>query len=121
MAAWSVGETESMSETNTLARLAALIRSRRSNNAQESYTAQLLAAGPERCAKKFGEEAVETVIAAMGNDDTALRAEAADTLYHLLVLLECRQVELNDVLKVLEGRMGTSGLTEKASRSGGSP
>ena len=105
-----------MSDTNTLAQLAALIRSRRSDSAEKSYTAQLLTAGPERCAKKFGEEAVETVIAAMGTDAAALKAEAADTLYHLLVLLESRHVALDDVLKVLEGRMGMSGIEEKALR-----
>ena len=105
-----------MSDTNTLAQLAALIRSRRSDSAEKSYTAQLLNAGPERCAKKFGEEAVETVIAAMGTDAAALKAEAADTLYHLLVLLESRHVAFDDVLKVLEGRMGISGIEEKASR-----
>ena len=77
-----------MSDTHTLTKLAALIHSRRSDSADKSYTAQLLNAGPERCAKKFGEEAVETVIAALGSDASALRAEAADTLYHLLVLLE---------------------------------
>jgi phosphoribosyl-ATP pyrophosphohydrolase len=110
---------KSMSETNTLERLAALIKSRRSDSAQKSYTAQLLTAGAERCAKKFGEEAVETVIAALGQDTDALKSEAADTLYHLLVLLESREVAFSDVLKVLEGRMGTSGLAEKASRSEG--
>lgn len=109
-----------MSEINTLARLAALIRSRRSDSTQKSYTAQLLTAGTERCAKKFGEEAVETVIAAMTGDAKALKAEAADTLYHLLVLLESREIAFDDVLKVLDGRMGTSGLEEKASRPGGS-
>jgi phosphoribosyl-ATP pyrophosphohydrolase len=110
-----------MSESNTLARLAALIHSRRSDTAAKSYTAQLLMAGSERCAKKFGEEAVETVIAAMGSDTEALKAEAADVLYHLIVLLECRQVTLDEVLKVLEGRMTTSGLEEKASRTKASP
>ena len=77
-----------MSEVNTLVRLAALIRSRRSDTSGNSYTSQLLTAGTERCAKKFGEEAVEAVIAAMGTDTAALKAEAADVLYHLLVLLE---------------------------------
>jgi phosphoribosyl-ATP pyrophosphohydrolase len=110
-----------MGDTNTLERLAALIHSRRSDSAQKSYTAQLLTAGTERCAKKFGEEAVETVIASMGSDMTALKSEAADTLYHLLVLLESRDVALEDVYAVLEGRMGTSGLVEKASRTGGKP
>jgi phosphoribosyl-ATP pyrophosphohydrolase len=108
-----------MSEVNTLERLAALIRSRRSDTSGKSYTSQLLTAGTERCAKKFGEEAVEAVIAAMGTDTAALKAEAADVLYHLLVLLESRDVSLEEVLKVLDGRMGTSGLEEKASRAKG--
>jgi phosphoribosyl-ATP pyrophosphohydrolase len=112
-------ETRDMSEENTLARLAALIHSRRSDTAAKSYTAQLLLAGGERCAKKFGEEAVEVVIAAMKNNPEELKAEVADVLYHLLVLLECRQIDLDDVYKVLEGRMGTSGLEEKASRGKG--
>jgi phosphoribosyl-ATP pyrophosphohydrolase len=106
-----------MSEVNTLVRLAALIQSRRSDTSGKSYTSQLLTAGTERCAKKFGEEAVEAVIAAMGSDTAALKAEAADVLYHLLVLLESREVAFEDVLKVLDGRMGTSGLEEKAARS----
>lgn len=108
-----------MSEENTLVRLAALIHSRRSGTSEKSYTSQLLTAGPERCAKKFGEEAVELVIASMGNDDKSVKAEAADVLYHLLVLLESRQIAFNDVLKTLDGRMGTSGLEEKASRTKG--
>jgi phosphoribosyl-ATP pyrophosphohydrolase len=111
-------EKRVMSETNTLVRLAALIRSRRSDSAHKSYTSQLLTAGIERCAKKFGEEAVEVVIAAMGNNEAALKAEAADVLYHLLVLLESREVALDDVFAILEGRMGTSGLEEKAARTG---
>jgi phosphoribosyl-ATP pyrophosphohydrolase len=108
-----------MSKENTLVRLAALIHSRRSDTAAKSYTAQLLLAGSERCAKKFGEEAIEVVIAAMKNDPEELKAEVADVLYHLLVLLECRQIDFDDVLKVLERRMGTSGLEEKASRAQG--
>jgi phosphoribosyl-ATP pyrophosphohydrolase len=108
-----------MSEDNSLVRLAALIHSRRSDTSGKSYTSQLLTAGTERCAKKFGEEAVELVIAAMGPADQAVKAEAADVLYHLLVLLESRQIPLDDILKVLEGRMGTSGLEEKASRTTG--
>ena len=108
-----------MSEVNTLERLAALIHSRRSDTSGKSYTSQLLTAGTERCAKKFGEEAVEAVIAAMGTDTSALKAEAADVLYHLIVLLESRNVSLDEVLKVLDGRMGTSGLEEKASRTKG--
>ncbi len=104
---------------DTLDRLAATIRARRSDTSAKSYTRQLLDAGAERCARKLGEEAVETVIAGVGQDGTALKAEAADLLYHLLVLLEARGIALDDVMQVLEGRMGTSGLEEKASRKSG--
>lgn len=103
--------------TDVLARLAATIKERRAESAERSYTRQLLDAGPTRCAKKLGEEAVELVIAAVAESDAAVQAEAADLLYHLLVLLESRGVALADVLAALEARMGTSGLAEKASRS----
>lgn len=102
--------------SDTLERLAATIRSRRDAAADRSYTRQLLDAGPARCARKLGEEAVETVIAAVHQDDAALKAEAADLLYHLLVLLESRNIGLADVLAILDGRAGTSGVDEKASR-----
>ena len=104
-----------MSE-DVLARLAATIRQRRSGDADRSYTRQLLDQGPERCARKLGEEAIETVIAGISQDERALTAEAADLLYHLLVLLESRGVAWTDVLAQLESRMGTSGLAEKAAR-----
>lgn len=104
-----------MSET-VLRQLAATIKARRADSAAKSYTRQLLDGGPQRCAKKLGEEAVETVIAAISQDDAALKAEAADLIYHLLVLLESRNIGLDEVLKVLEGRSGVSGLDEKASR-----
>ncbi len=104
---------------DTLDRLAATIRARRADTSAKSYTRQLLDGGPERCAKKLGEEAIETVIAGVGQDASALKAESADLLYHLLVLLEARGVALDDVMQVLEGRMGTSGLDEKASRKSG--
>ena len=100
-----------------LAQLAATIAARRLSSADSSYTRQLLDAGPAKCAKKLGEEAVETVIAALGESNQALASEAADLLYHLLVLLESRSVALNDVLEVLEARMGQSGLAEKAART----
>lgn len=96
--------------------LAATIRARRADSAEQSYTRQLLEGGPKRCAKKLGEEATETVIAALSEDDAALRNEAADLLYHLLVLLEARRIDVADVLAILAGRMGTSGLAEKAAR-----
>jgi phosphoribosyl-ATP pyrophosphohydrolase len=102
---------------DTLTRLAATISARRTSDTDTSYTCQLLNAGPAKCAKKLGEEAVETVIATMGESDEALKSEAADLLYHLLVVLEARRIPLNDVLGVLEQRMGQSGLAEKASRS----
>ena len=110
-----------MSDDDTLARLAATITARRLGSSVTSYTRQLLDAGPERCAKKFGEEAVEAVIAAVGADPAHLTAEAADVLYHLLVLLESRGVALADVLAGLDKRMGTSGLDEKAARPRGTP
>lgn len=103
---------------DVLEALAATIKARRAAAADKSYTRQLLDAGPERCARKLGEEAVETVIAALGDDPAALTAEAADLLYHLLVLLECRGVALADVLAVLAARGATSGLAEKAARKG---
>ncbi len=93
------------------------IRARRSASGDSSYTRQLLDGGPEKCAKKLGEEAAETVIAGVSQDDAALTGEAADLLYHLLVLLEVREVPFDDVLAELESRMGQSGLEEKASRS----
>ncbi|MDZ4790786.1 MAG: phosphoribosyl-ATP diphosphatase [Hyphomicrobiales bacterium] len=105
-----------MTKRDTLGELAQTIRERRVGDADSSYTRKLLDAGPARCAKKFGEEAVEAVIAAMEPDADALMSEAADVLYHLLVLLEARGVELDDVLAKLQVRMGVSGLAEKAAR-----
>ena len=103
---------------DVLERLAATIRARRSTaTTGSSYTRQLLDAGPTGCAKKLGEEAIETVIAGAGESTDKLKEEAADLLYHLLVLLESRDVLLEDVLSVLEQRSGTSGLDEKDSRA----
>jgi len=100
----------------TLDDLAALIRSRRHDSASTSYTKTLLDAGMPRIAKKFGEEAVETVIAAMEGERGALINEAADTFYHLLVMLEAGDVQLDEVLRELERRTKQSGLAEKAAR-----
>lgn len=100
----------------TLDDLAALIKARRNDSASTSYTKTLLDAGMPRIAKKFGEEAVETVIAAMEGDRSALVNEAADTCYHLLVMLEARDISLGDVLRELERRTKQSGLAEKAAR-----
>ncbi len=96
--------------------LAAIIRARAAASADKSYTKGLLEGGPELIARKLGEEAVETIIAALGDDAGAVRNEAADLLYHLLVLLEVKNVELKDVLAELERRTGQSGLDEKATR-----
>lgn len=100
----------------TLADLEARVAERASASPEESWTAKLLAAGPERAAKKFGEEAVEAVIAAVKGDRAELIAESADVLYHLLVVLKARDVALQDVLRQLEARTARSGLAEKAAR-----
>ncbi|PWB83171.1 MAG: phosphoribosyl-ATP diphosphatase [Methylocystaceae bacterium] len=100
----------------SLADLVRIIKRRRDADAAQSYTKSLFAAGPSRIAKKFGEEAVEAVIAAVEGDSRALTSEAADVLYHLLVLLEARGIELSDVLGELEKRTGQSGHAEKAAR-----
>ncbi len=105
-----------MSE-DTLARLAATIASRRSANASASYTKSLLDKGIAACAKKLGEEATETVIAALSESDDGLCAEAADLIYHLLVVLEARNVPLQSVLSELDRRTAQSGHAEKASRA----
>ena len=106
-----------MSEIHALDRLFATVAARQAaGNADQSYTAKLLSQGVEKCAKKFGEEAVETVIAAIGDNRDHLIAESADTLFHLLVLLKSRGVRLEEVEAALEKRTGTSGLEEKAAR-----
>jgi phosphoribosyl-ATP pyrophosphohydrolase len=102
--------------SDILKNLAETIRARRTASSEASYTRQLLDAGPQKCAKKLAEEAAETVIAGVSQDASALTAEAADLLYHLLVLLEAREVPLEDVLAELESRTGTSGIEEKAAR-----
>lgn len=101
---------------DVLKALATTIRARAKASADTSYTRKLLDGGAERCAKKLAEEAAEVVIAGVSQDGMALTAEAADLLYHLLVLLEARGVPLDDVLAELTRRMGTSGLEEKAAR-----
>lgn len=97
--------------------LEAVVRERAAANPEESWTAKLVASGVPRIAKKTGEEAVETVIAALGDDDAELAAEAADLVYHLTVLLHARGLRVADVMAVLEARQGRSGLAEKASRT----
>ena len=101
----------------TLDDLFETIMARKGADPETSWTAKLLAKGPERCAEKFGEEAIEAIIEAVKGDRAALTSEAADALYHLLVMLVARDVALKDVMAELERRQGTSGLAEKASRS----
>ena len=96
--------------------LYATISARKNGDPSSSWTAQLLAKGPEKCAEKFGEEAIEAIIEAVKNDKQALTSEAADVLYHLLVMLASRDVPLTDVLDELARRQNQSGIAEKASR-----
>jgi phosphoribosyl-ATP pyrophosphohydrolase len=102
--------------TEALKRLNATIEARKGADPSTSYTAKLLAGGPERAARKFGEEAIETVIAAIQGDRDALAAESADVLYHWLVLLAAAGVSPDAVAAKLAAREGTSGIAEKASR-----
>lgn len=95
------------------------ILSRKSADPSSSWTAKLLAKGPEKCAEKFGEEAIEAIIEAVKDDKDKLASEGADVLYHFLVMLAARDVPLDDVLKVLAERQGLSGITEKAARPKG--
>lgn len=97
--------------------LEAVIASRKGADPDSSWTAKLLSKGPEKCAEKFGEEAIEAIIAAAKDDRENLTYEAADVLYHLLVMLAARDVALDDVLNELARRQGLSGIEEKASRS----
>ncbi|MHC0054132.1 phosphoribosyl-ATP diphosphatase [Actibacterium sp. D379-3] len=101
---------------NALERLAATIEARKSADPDSSWTAKLLARGPEKAAEKFGEEAIEAIIEAVKGDTARLTSEAADVLYHLLVMLAARDVALADVLAELERREGRSGIAEKAAR-----
>jgi len=101
---------------SALERLAATIAARQSAEPDTSWTAKLLAKGPEKCAEKFGEEAIEAVIEAVKGDKARLTSEAADVLYHLLVMCAARGVTLAEIEAELARREGTSGLTEKAAR-----
>ena len=100
----------------TLETLAETISRRAQSDDENSYTRKLMKKGVAKCAKKFGEEAVELAIAAVERDRRQIRAEAADVLYHFLVLLEASGVTLSDVVGELQGRTARSGLEEKASR-----
>jgi phosphoribosyl-ATP pyrophosphohydrolase len=103
-------------DTHPIDRLFATIEARRGADPTQSYTAKLLAAGKLACAKKVGEEATETALAAAGNDARALANESADLLYHLLVLWAACGLKPDDVYAALAAREGQSGLQEKATR-----
>ena len=102
--------------TFTLADLEQIVDARAKADPAESWTAKLVAAGQQKAAKKLGEEAVETVIAAIEGEKSALTSESADLLYHLMVVLKIGGVPLQDVMAELARRTGQSGLAEKASR-----
>ena len=100
----------------TLEDLFASIEVRATADPEKSWTASLLAQGREKCAEKFGEEAIEAIIEAVKDDKMRLTSEAADVLFHLLVMLKSRGVALGDVMDELARRQGQSGLSEKAAR-----
>ena len=104
--------------SDVLQRLDAVIAARAGADPATSHTAAMLAKGPKKCAEKFGEEAVEAIIEAAHGDRDALTREAADVLFHLLVMLRSHGLSLEDVLAELERREGTSGIAEKAARGG---
>jgi phosphoribosyl-ATP pyrophosphohydrolase len=104
--------------THPIDRLFATIETRKDADPTASYTAKLIGEGRAKCAKKLGEEAVETCIAALGEDRAALAGESADLLYHLLVLWAACGLKPDDVYRALAAREGRSGLDEKAARKG---
>ena len=100
----------------TLNDLFETIQSRKTADPSSSWTAQLLSKGPEKCAEKFGEEAIEAIIEAVKGDKAGLTSEAADVIYHLMVMLASLDVRLDDVVDELAKRQAKSGIAEKASR-----
>mgnify|MGYP001224818912 FL=1 len=107
---------EGIVDAHMLDRLAATLAARKGSDPSSSYTAKLLAKGPKKCAQKFGEEAVELVIASIAESRDATIAEAADMLYHWLALMTALEIDPADVYAELAKREGVSGLTEKAAR-----
>ena len=100
----------------TLNYLFETIQSRKTADPSSSWTAKLLSKGPEKCAEKFGEEAIEAIIEAVKGDRAGLTSEAADVIYHLMVMLASRDISLDDVVDELAKRQAKSGIAEKASR-----
>ena len=101
----------------TLDDLFKTIEARENADPDSSWTAKLLAKGPEKCAEKFGEEAIEAIIEAIKNDRPKLVSEAADVLFHLLVMLKSRDIRLDEVMAELARRQDQSGIAEKNARS----
>ena len=100
----------------TLEKLEEVVAARAAASPDESWTAKLLAKGPEKCAEKFGEEAIEAIIEAVKGDREKLASEAADVLFHFLVMLRARELPLSDVMAELQRRQSRSGIAEKAAR-----
>jgi phosphoribosyl-ATP pyrophosphohydrolase len=105
-----------MADRHPLDKLFATAEQRKGGDPKASYTAKLLSEGVEKCAKKFGEEAVELALASVGGDKRAIAAESADVLYHLSVLWAASGITPDDVYAALKAREGQSGLAEKAAR-----
>ena len=104
--------------SEVLTRLARVIEARANGDPSTSYVASLISAGPRKCSEKFGEEAIEAIVASSSNETGSLVAEAADVVFHLLVMLAAHGIRLEDVLAELERREGTSGIQEKRERLG---
>ena len=100
-----------------LENLIKIIDTRATADPSESWTAKLLSQGPEKCAEKFGEEAIEAIIEAVKGDNKALISEAADVIFHYLIMLKSRNINFEDVMKELKNRTNKSGLREKEHRS----
>ena len=102
--------------TDILIRLAQTIENRKNGGDEKSYVSELIQSGSEKCAEKFGEEAIEAIIEAVKGDKAGLTAEAADVIYHLMVMLASRDISLDDVVDELAKRQAKSGIAEKDSR-----
>ena len=102
--------------TKVLFELEKIIKSKKEEPAKKSYTASLLKSGLNKCAEKFGEEAIELIVAAVNKDTENFNNEAADVLFHLLVLIESKETSIGAILEVLESRLGISGHFEKETR-----
>ena len=102
---------------NVLQELNNIIKSKKDQSTNASYTASLLKSGLNTCAEKFGEEAIELIVAAVNKDTENFNNEAADVLFHLLVLIESKESSIDTILDILKGRMGISGHLEKENRT----